>query len=109
MNPTSTHHSGMRSPKPTNASGSETGKGRACLAATCSACVPGALRLVVDDHVLRRHRGLVAEVLLHVVLDVADESLAATAGRTVRSRWADHAWALHRLARHSHAGGPFEI
>jgi hypothetical protein len=32
---------------------------------------------VVDDDVLRRHRGRVAEVLLHVVLDVADEGLAA--------------------------------
>ena len=42
--------------------------------------VPGALRLVVDDDVLRRHRGAVAEVLLHVVLDVADEGLAVAAG-----------------------------
>ena len=42
--------------------------------------VPGPLRLVVDDHVLRRHRRLVAEVLLHVVLDVAHEGLAAATG-----------------------------
>jgi hypothetical protein len=50
--------------------------------------VPGALRLVVDDHVLRRHRGFVAEVLLHVVLDVADEGLAATAG-AAQLAWVD--------------------
>ena len=42
--------------------------------------VPGALGLVVDDDVLRGHRLAVAEVLLHVVLDVADEGLAAAAG-----------------------------
>ena len=42
--------------------------------------VPGAVRLVVDDDVLRRHRLAVAEVLLQVVLDVADEGLAAAAG-----------------------------
>ena len=40
----------------------------------------GPLRLVVDDDVLRRHRLAVAEVLLHVVLDVAYEGLAAAAG-----------------------------
>ena len=45
--------------------------------------VPGALRFVVDDHVLRRHRGFVSEVLLHVVLDAADEGLAASVTRSV--------------------------
>ena len=42
--------------------------------------IPGALRFVVDDHVLRRDRALVAEILLHVVLDAAHEGLAAAAG-----------------------------
>ena len=41
--------------------------------------VPGALRFVVNDHVLRRHRGFVSEILLHVVLDAAGEGLAAAA------------------------------
>jgi hypothetical protein len=37
--------------------------------------VPGALRLVVDDDVLRWRRLAVAEVLLDGVLDVADEGV----------------------------------
>ncbi len=41
--------------------------------------IPGTLRFVVHDHVLRRDRALVAQILLHVVLDAAHEGLAATA------------------------------
>ena len=70
----------MRSPNSTKASGSD-------LCSRMPGClldhlleIPGALRLVVDDHVLRRDRALVAEILLHVVLDATHEGLAATAG-----------------------------
>jgi len=98
MSPTSTHHSGIRSPNPTNASGSETGKGSAWRspAPRPRRAAPRRTRSRVAA-APRPRRGAASR---NVVLDVGDDGLsdvtdAAGAAMPAQARRRGHG--MHRI------------